>query len=119
MLNLAAKVPTWVYLLGAAGVALYVIKKGGLQGAVAGVTAGAAGVAGDFAKGAAKGAVLGVGDVIGLPRTDLSDCKKAILMADNGDASFYCSAGVFARWQYLSLRKRLTGATFTMSDIFE
>jgi hypothetical protein len=109
------KLPQWVWIAAAAGVVvLYVIKKGGIAGAVAGVTSGAVGVAGS----AAGGVVLGVGDILGVPRTDVEECKACISRGDNVGASKSCSAGVFAKWQYLSVRKNLTGQTFTMSDIF-
>lgn len=117
-LNAAKKIPAWAYLTVAAGVALYIVKKGGVQGAAAGVVAAVVSTSGDIAIGTTKGAVLGVGDVFGVPRTDITLCKQAIGMADNGKALNYCSAGVFARWQYLSTRKRLTGKTFTMYDVF-
>lgn len=117
-LDAAKKIPVWAYWSLVAVVAIYVIKKGSVQNAAQGVTAAAVSAAGGIVKGAAGGVVLGVGDVLGVPRTNLASCKQAIINADNGKALNYCSAGVFARWQYLSGRKKLTGQTFTMNDIF-
>lgn len=111
-------IPSWVWLSGAAVVALYILKKGSVQAAVEGVAAAAVSGAGGVVVGGVKGLVLGAGDVIGVPRTSVDRCKNAIMRADNSGAFSYCSAGVFSRWQYLSVRKKLTGKTFTMSDIF-
>jgi len=111
-------IPNWALYTVAAGVALYVIKKGSLKAAAADAAAAVVGSAGNVAVGAASGVVLGVGDIVGVPRTDLQACQLAIRQADNLAASKYCSAGVFARWQYLSIRKKFTGQDFTMSDIF-
>lgn len=115
---IAQKIPPWAIWLTAAGVALYVIKKGSLQAAAQGVTAGVVGSVGGVVKGAAGGVVLGAGDILGVPRTSIDRCKKAILIGDNQQAFSYCSAGVYGKWQYLSLRRKLTGQNFTMSDIF-
>lgn len=107
-------IPNWALYMAAAGVALYVIKKGSIQTAVADAAAGVVKVPASVA----SGVVQGVGDLVGVPRTDLQSCQLAIRSADNLAASQYCSAGVFARWQYLSIKKRMLGQDFTMSDIF-
>lgn len=112
------KIPNWVWLGSAAAVVLYVIKKGGVKSAAEGVIAGVVGSAGDVIIGAGQGSILGAGDVLGLPRTNETQCQAAIRRGDNLAASKYCSAGVFSKWQYLSLKKRLTGKGFTMADIF-
>jgi hypothetical protein len=111
-------VPNWVLYTAAAGVVLYVIKKGSIQAAAADAVATVVGTAGDVVTGTASGVVLGVGDIVGLPRTNLQACQLAISQADNAKASQYCSAGVFAKWQYLSIKKKVLGIDFTMSDIF-
>lgn len=95
----AKKVPAWAWLAGAAGVALYVIKKGGLANAAEGAAAGAVSSAGGVVKGAAGGVVLGLGDVIGLPRTNTTLCQKARALGDNYGASKYCTASEFIAWQ--------------------
>lgn len=111
-------VPNWALFAAAAGVALYVLKKGSLQAAAADAAAAVVGATGSVVGGAASGVVLGVGDLVGVPRTDLQACQLAIRSADNLAASQYCSAGVFARWQYLSIKKKTLGIDFTMNDIF-
>lgn len=137
LLNLNSKIPTWVWLGGAAVVVLYVIKKGGVQGAIAGATSGILGGLGNAVIGVAQGtaqAGLGItdyvenaGNTVGLRLRDalgfkpynLRKCKQAISVGDNGEAFTYCEAPVFSRWQYLSIRRKLTGQNFTMSDIFK
>lgn len=111
-------VPNWVWLAGAAGVAFLVIKKGSVAGAVAAVAETVTNSAIGAAQGAAVGTITGLGAVVGIPATDRSVCEAAIMSGDNLKASKYCSAGVFAKWQYYSARKKLTGQTFTMSEIF-
>ncbi|MBN3734638.1 hypothetical protein [Burkholderia sp. Tr-20390] len=76
-----------------AGLALWYVKKkvdaaGGLQGAAANVGAAAADAAGSVVSGTA----LGIGDVIGLPRTDKAKCQDALAMGNTFDASLYCPA---------------------------
>lgn len=58
----------------------------------------AAGVAGalvDAASGAATGTVLGIGDAIGVPRTNMSQCEQDKAAGRTYDASFSCPAGDF------------------------
>lgn len=77
---------------GAIAAIAYVVKKnGGLQGAAAGAASALVGAVGD----AASGAVLGVGDVLGIPRTDMSECERALAEGRTLDASFACPAGTF------------------------
>ncbi|WP_157380377.1 hypothetical protein [Burkholderia ubonensis] len=76
-----------------AGAALWYVKKkvsaaGGLQGAAA--SAGAAAV--DAAGSVVSGTALGVGDAVGLPRTDKAKCQDALAMGNTLDASLYCPA---------------------------
>lgn len=97
------KVPQWVWLAGAAGVALYIIKKGGIAPAAQAAVAAVVGTAGNAATGAASGVVLGIGDVIGIPRTDETLCEQAKRMGKNFDASKYCTAGNYLKWQYEDL----------------
>lgn len=44
---------------------------------------------------AGAGAVLGVGDALGVPRTDATECERAIAEGRTWDASFACPAGTF------------------------
>ena len=113
-----SKVPNWVWLGSAAAVVLYIIKKGGVQNAAAGVTAGVINSAGNIVSGAAQGVVVGAGGLVGIPETNLTKCQQSILNAKDLDASKFCTASQFVKWQYLSSRQRLTGKTFTINDIF-
>lgn len=72
----------------------------------------------DATTGIVKGAVIGIGSAVGIPETDAQKCKDCIQRGDNYGASKYCSAGVFAKWQYLSMRKRITGQNFSLNDVF-
>lgn len=47
---------------------------------------------------AGAGVVLGMGDAIGLPRTEMSECEKAMAEGRTWDASFVCPAPVFLRY---------------------
>lgn len=74
-----------------AALAFIVKKNGGLQGVAAGVAKALFGAAGD----AASGVVLGIGDALGVPRTDMTECERAIAEGRTLDASFACPAGTF------------------------
>lgn len=90
-MNLSPSFPMKAALAAAVlgAVALYMLKKKG----VTNVAAGAVGVLGD----AAAGAVIGIGDQIGIPRTDQTECEKAIAEGRTWDASFACPAGTFLK----------------------
>lgn len=77
-------------IAGAVALAAYVMHKG-----VAGATAGAVGGAVALAGQVGQGVVLGVGDAVGVPRTDQSACDQAIAEGRTWDASFACPAGTF------------------------
>lgn len=70
----------------AALLALYIAKKG-----VAGAVAGAVGAAGD----AAVGTVYGIGDFLGIPRTDAERCATAKATGDLWAQSLYCPVTTF------------------------
>lgn len=57
----------------------------------AGAASALVGAVGD----AASGAVLGIGDVLGVPRTDMTECERALAEGRTWDASFACPAGTF------------------------
>jgi hypothetical protein len=61
----------------------------------AGVGAAVGGAAVDLAGGFVAGASEGIGDVFGVPRTDETECEKAIREGRYWDASFACPAGTF------------------------
>jgi hypothetical protein len=83
---------------------LYIAKKG-----VAGAAADVVGVAAD----AAGGIVQGIGEVIGIPRTDEQECEKALREGRMWDASFACPAGTFigGAWERLWSSERGGGAS--------
>ncbi len=66
----------------------YVIKN------AANLASGAVSAAGD----AAAGAVLGTGDLLGIPRTNPTQCQIDTAAGNTWEASFSCSAGDFARY---------------------
>lgn len=43
----------------------------------------------------AAGLVIGTGDVLGIPRTDMNECQRALAEGRTLDASFACPAGTF------------------------
>lgn len=74
-----------------AGAVLLYVKKNG-SGNVA-VDAGAA--LGQAAVDAGAGVVLGIGDAVGVPRTNETECERARREGRTWDASFACPAGTF------------------------
>ncbi len=55
----------------------------------------AAGAVVDVAEGVIAGGAIAIGDKIGIPRTDETECQKAIREGRTWDASFACPAGTF------------------------
>ncbi|WP_322400375.1 hypothetical protein [Massilia luteola] len=76
----------------AALVLLVLIKKKGAA-ADAGQALGEA--AANAAGGAVAGVAEGLGDQIGIPRTDMTECERAMAESRTLDASFACPAGDF------------------------
>ncbi|AMP00153.1 hypothetical protein CAter10_2507 [Collimonas arenae] len=76
------------YLLIAAAAVAYLLLK---KNAIASVAAGAVNAAGQVA----TGTVLGVGDALGVPRTNQTQCQQDIAAGKTWDASFSCPAGDF------------------------
>lgn len=72
--------------LAVVAVGVFIAKKG-----VAGATAAVVGAAAD----AASGAVVGIGQAIGIPATDETECQRRMREGDTLGASFYCPAGTF------------------------
>lgn len=54
----------------------------------------------DFATGALSGGVVGVGDVVGVPRTNETECDCAKREGRTWDASFACPAGDFLKYVF-------------------
>lgn len=65
----------------------YVVWRGGIKGAAA----GAASAAVD----AASGVVIGLGQSVGIPATDMTQCERDLAAGNTWDASFSCPAGTF------------------------
>src|SRR6218665_3914198 len=80
-------------LLAVAGIGLYVAKKG-----VAGAAAGAVAAAGE----AAVGTVTGIGQLVGIPLTNETECEKAKREGRTWDASFACPASNFIGYLFRS-----------------
>lgn len=80
--------------IAAAVLALVLVKKNGITAASVGSAVGSAVIDG------ASGVVLGVGDAVGLPRTDLTECEKAKAEGRTWDASFVCPAGDFLKYVF-------------------
>jgi hypothetical protein len=72
-------------------VVLVLVKKNG----IAGVGAAVGGAAVDLVDGVVGGVVTGVGDIVGIPRTNETECEKAMREGRYWDASFACPAGTF------------------------
>ena len=89
------KVPALVWIAGAAvaGFALFAWRKGGIGNAAQAIGEGAVSAAG----GLFTGAVTGIGDAVGVPRTEESACDAALREGRLWDASFACPAGTFIR----------------------
>lgn len=64
----------------------------GTREAAASVAAGAVDAAG--------GIVIGLGDGLGLPRTQAEKCAAAKAAGDTWEASFACPAGDFLKWVF-------------------
>lgn len=76
--------------LAAAGMLLFFYVKGNALEVGAGVGAAAVDLG--------AGVVVGIGDSMGLPRTDKSECEQAMAEGRTWDASFACPAATFARY---------------------
>lgn len=71
---------------------LIIVKKKGAAAAV-GEAVGTAAV--EAVSGVTAGVAYGIGDAVGLPRTDMTECEKALAEGRTWDASFACPAGTF------------------------
>lgn len=54
----------------------------------------------DIADGVLKGGVQGVGQVVGIPTTNQTECEKAKAEGRTWDASFACPAGDFLKYVF-------------------
>lgn len=64
-----------------------------LQSRLTNIAAGAVGLVAD----AGAGVVIGAGDLLGLPRTDETECAKAQREGRTWDASFICPSGTWIK----------------------
>ncbi|MDF3822334.1 hypothetical protein P3G55_20690 [Leptospira sp. 96542] len=84
------------YLI-AGGVALGLIAYTTIRGAKGvGQDVGKAAV--DLVDGVVSGSVTQAGQIVGIPKTDMSECERAKAEGRTWDASFACSAGDFISW---------------------
>lgn len=58
---------------------------------------GAAEAAIDLVDGVVSGGAIAIGDKIGIPRTNMTECEKALAEGRTWDASFACPAGTFIK----------------------
>ena len=82
-------------LIGVAVAALALLVLVKKKGAAADVGTAVGEAAVDLAGGIVGGVVLGIGDQIGVPRTNMTECEKALAAGRTWDASFACPAGTF------------------------
>ena len=82
-------------LIGVAVAALALLVLVKKKGAAAAVGAELGGAAVELVGGITSGAALTIGDAIGIPRTNQTECEKAIAEGRTWDASFACPAGDF------------------------
>jgi hypothetical protein len=79
------------YVLAALAVVGLIVVKKSLPAVIPNAVAGAVGVVAD----AAAGAAIGIGDLVGVPRTNETECAKALREGRMWDASFSCPAGTY------------------------
>lgn len=84
------------YLIAGGAVALALLWFARQGASKAGQQAGLAVV--DLADGVVTGVVTGIGDRVGIPRTDTNECAKAKADGRTWDASFVCPAGEFLKY---------------------
>ena len=83
--------PNLLIIAGVAAVAVLAYKLKDLKG----IGAGVGGAAVDVVDGVIGGAVVGIGQAVGVPPTNLTACQRAKAEGRTWDASFDCSAGDF------------------------
>jgi len=52
----------------------------------------------DLVNGVIEGSVTGVGEAVGIPATDMTECQRAMAEGRTWDASFACPAAEFIRY---------------------
>lgn len=95
------------------GAGVLIWRKGGVSGAAQAV----GGAAVSAAKGVTEGVVYGVGDTLGVPRTDETECQKALREGRTWDASFACPALDFLKGTFTSSESAPASQTATAGRI--
>jgi len=91
--------PVHLALIGtAAAVALVYVATRAARAAADLGPLGLGAAAGSAVVNAGAGAVLGIGDAVGLPRTEMNACERAMAEGRTWDASFVCPAPVFLKY---------------------
>lgn len=80
--------------IGAAVLVFWLTRKGSAQAAGEAIASTAV----DTVVGAGTGVVLGAGDAVGIPRTNMTECERAKAEGRTWDASFACPAGTFLKY---------------------
>lgn len=83
-------------IAGAAAAVVIVLKFKDLKG----IGAGVGGAAVDVVDGLISGAVIGIGQGVGVPPTNLTACQRAIAEGRTWDASFACPAKDFLSYAF-------------------
>ena len=83
--------------IGVGAVAVWWLSRQGNAQAV-GETVGSAAVS--TIVGAGTGVVLGAGEAVGIPRTNMTECERAKAEGRTWDASFACPAGDFLKYVF-------------------
>ena len=63
-----------------------------------GITYNLAGAAVDAVNGVVAGTVVGIGQVVGIPATNMTQCEKDMANGNKWDASFSCDASTYISW---------------------
>lgn len=88
--------PVYLIAAGAVGLALLFVASKGAAGAGAAV----GGAAVDLVDGVLTGTVTGIGGVVGVPQTSLTQCQRDKAAGDTWAASFSCPAADFLRFVF-------------------
>lgn len=85
-----------MYILAAIALAgaFYYVKKNGVQG----ISYNLAAAAVDAVNGVLTGTVVGLGQVVGIPETNMTQCQKDMANGHKWDASFSCDASTYISW---------------------
>jgi len=87
---------TTVYLIAGGAVVAALLWAASRGAKETGAAIGSAAV--DLVDGAVSGAVIGIGQAVGVPKTNLTECEKAKADGRTWDASFACPAGDFIKY---------------------